>query len=70
MLAGCAAQPLVCLPTTQLYSSTKKLPDVKYGKISNIFGRKPVLLTAYLIFGLGSIISYVKSASKLVPHTA
>ncbi|TVY18331.1 Vacuolar membrane amino acid uptake transporter fnx2 [Lachnellula arida] len=43
------------LLTASLLASCAAQP--LYGKISNIFGRKHVLLTAYSIFGLGCIIS-------------
>jgi len=55
-LATCAAQPLVNESPLRDEMLTN---DLQYGKLSDIFGRKATLQVAYLIFALGSAISYV-----------
>lgn len=67
MLASCAIQPIVSsLVSYQLH---KLMIPPKYGKLSNIYGRKPVLLLNYVLFGLGSAISYVSHNSFALHRT-
>lgn len=59
-LAQCACQPLVRgrrITVTMILAAnwSKK----KYGKMSDIFGRKPALVFAYLVFTFGCILWYV-----------
>jgi MFS family permease len=60
-LATCAVQPLV----SERLLLNLSLHDffltnaTQYGKLSDIFGRKVMLQVSYLIFAIGSAISYV-----------
>lgn len=38
---------------------------LQYGKLSDIYGRKPLLLWAYFFFGLGCVVRYATTSS---PH--
>ncbi|BDD63446.1 hypothetical protein MAP00_008333 [Monascus purpureus] len=41
---------------------------VQYGKLSDIYGRKPVLLMAYFLFSVGCVIGYAAYSMKPVFH--
>lgn len=53
MLGLCAVQPMVSVSARVARIGTKW---IKYGKLSDVFGRKPLLLVSYFLFGVGCII--------------
>lgn len=54
-LAQCACQPLVSYQISA-FSSPNPLTWKQYGRMSDIFGRKPVLAFSYIVFALGCIL--------------
>lgn len=51
-LAAAATQPLVSA-NLQL-SNYPSLTNVQYGKLSDIYGRKPSVIVAYVLFAIGT----------------
>jgi MFS family permease len=48
---------------SSITSMANDLSREQYGKLSDIYGRKAMLMTAYTIFGLGCAMWYVSGAA-------
>ncbi|KAI9148090.1 MFS general substrate transporter [Paramyrothecium foliicola] len=64
VLAMCGTQIIVSIMKIAASGLSNSYPQ--YGKLSNIFGCKIVLLTAYAIFGLGCFICGVATSMELI----
>lgn len=69
-LAQCSSQPLVCLTLTHVTNVDKFPPEManhtlKYGKLSDIFGRKKNLAFSWTTFSLGCMVMSVSLVARV-----